>query len=195
MASSYTEGVRGHHEVTRSTSSPRFLRIPLLDSPPVHSTLLPTSFARQRPAEESQQPLGGLREVLIRLALSFLAACAVVLCGSTDAQAAPIGMCADTAQSVEAPPPMFPADDAELKPTDEWTLLGCQADGEERFSSPQPGAPSDRIAPSYEVPDQKVILGELAPVLRSGSVPFTLVSSTVCLPEEHRWRGLRPPRI
>jgi hypothetical protein len=119
--------------------------------------------------------------------------CALLLFGVQEAQAAPIGMCADTAQSVEAPPPMFPADDAQLKPADK-TMNACQHSDDARFSALAPGAPPDRVAPSVENPDQKVILGELVPVLRAGSTPFALATRRLLLPEEHRWRGLRPPQ-
>jgi hypothetical protein len=152
------------------------------------------SFARKRPVKELRLHDARGREVLIRFALGVLVLFATLLGRSVEAQAAPIGMCADTAQSIEAPPPMFPADDAELKSADNWGTLGCQAGDEERFVPQKPGAPSDRVAPSSEIPDQKVILGETVPVLRSGSVRIALSASTLCLPEEHRWRGLRPPR-
>lgn len=120
--------------------------------------------------------------------LSALLLCVFVLSGIQEAHAAPIGMCADTAQSVEAPPPMFPADDAELNPAEE-----CQS-SELQFRVQEPGTPGDRLAPSAEMPDEKVILSDLVPVLGARSLPFVLVGQAFRLPEEHRWRGLRPPR-
>lgn len=184
----------GRSKRKRSCPSPRFLRPPLLDSRPVFSTLPLFSFARQRAAKELRLPPGTRREALVRFALSVLVGCAALLTSAGAASAAPIGMCADTAQSIEAPPPMFPADDSELRVADEWSLFGCQPDDDARFRPKEPGAPSDRVAPSYETPDNKVILGEALTELRPGSVRIALTVSSLCLPEEHRWRGLRPPR-
>lgn len=83
---------------------------------------------------------------------------------------------------------MFPADDAELSPAEE-----CQP-SELQFRVQEPGRPGDRLAPSAEMPDEKVILSDLVPVLGARSVPFAFMGQTLSLPEEHRWRGLRPPR-
>lgn len=187
------------HEVTRSTASPRFRRIPLLDSPPVLSAPLPYSSTQLGTAERSKLQKCRTRALfqmdrLHHVVLKALVVCVLVLSGMQEADAAPIGMCADTAQSIEAPPPMFPADNAELSPTDASTPFGCQSSRDERFLMQEPGAPSDRVAPSAETPDEKVVLGDLVPVLRAPSVPFSLLRGDFSLPEEHRWRGLRPPR-
>lgn len=182
-----TGALRMLHEVIRSPSPSRFPRAPLLDSPPVlralhrHSPLRASSAARLN----LQRRCAVLRAVLL---------CTFVLLGMQEAQAAPIGMCADTAQSIEAPPPMFPADDAELRAASESTQDDCQSNNDMRFRVHEPGAPSDRLAPSAESPDEKVILEVFVPVFGVRSVPFAVVGQAFRLPEEHRWRGLRPPR-
>lgn len=107
------------------------------------------------------------------------------------AAAAPIGMCADTAQSIAAPPPMFPADD---KAVENVTGEECADEFGEGIQVDTPGAPHERFVPSPELPDQKVVLGTALRAPHVCSFVSPLEKRLLSLPEEHRWRGLRPPR-
>jgi hypothetical protein len=120
------------------------------------------------------------------LLLSALAGFCVAFLGQIhSAQAAPIGMCADTAQSIAAPPPMFPAKNSVLK--------NCEAEVDEGLLLESPGAPKERVSPSAEIPDLKVVLDSATRAFKVPSYLFPLEKASLELPEEHRWQRLRPP--
>jgi len=123
-----------------------------------------------------------------RMLFLFVAAasfCVAFLSCLETAHAAPIGMCSDTAQSIAAPPPMFPTKDILLK--------SCDEDADEGLRVESPGAPNERVSPSAEIPDQKVVLDSTARTFRVSSYLYPLEKASLELPEEHRWLGLRPP--
>lgn len=90
---------------------------------------------------------------------------------------------------------MFPAEDTSIDGADEMGELDCWFDDTDRFAVQHSKGPGERVTPSAEMPDHKVILGELVPVLAAPSVRLSITRGTLSLPEEHRWRGLRPPRL
>lgn len=109
------------------------------------------------------------------------------LVGAVDsAWAAPSGMCSEEAESIAAPPPMFPADDATLRACDDdadlsFNLMGSPSSGERI-------APSDGGSRGDGVLAGSLIVPRPTSLVRRIDVPISSDSS------EHRWLGLRPPR-
>lgn len=157
------------------------------------ATLHPTSRSSWNTSQSASYL--DVKGKVTRFLLATMTLCLLIVSGESSALAAPIGMCADTAQSVEAPPPMFPAEDTALNRPDQAKPLDCNLDDNDLFAVQHPTNPGERLTPSSEIPDHKVVLGELVPVLAARSVRTTVWKDRLSLPEEHRWRGLRPPRI
>lgn len=128
-----------------------------------------------------------LAGAVVRLMLAGFAFFLCLLSFEGKANAAPSGMCSTEAQSIAAPPPMFPADDAILK--------GCDDERDFSFTQSSGGTPSDRLAPLDPQQDYECVL--------DASVPYPPASDIRCPREgrivvsfaEHRWQGLRPPRL
>jgi hypothetical protein len=94
-------------------------------------------------------------------------------------------MCSSDAQSIAAPPPMFPADDAELR--------GCDDDAQ-KFSVTPARVPTDRLYQLTPSVDHEGVLP--APLLppRASARRTAIEPSQQLVTVEHRWQGLRPPR-
>jgi hypothetical protein len=115
-----------------------------------------------------------------------MALCACLASFGGTAHAAPSGMCSNDAQSIESPPPMFPADDAVLRDCDENKLFG--------FSHGATQSPNERFAQSNSSHEVEAILGTTVPACKAHSCLSPIQTTEKLETAEHRWRGLRPPR-
>ncbi len=132
--------------------------------------------------------MGQVPAGLIRLLVGLVTLCALGLLPTSAHAATAVGMCADTAQSIEAPPPLYPSDGASLSDCDHFDLRSGIA------SAPLPD-PQERIWSETQLHQDLALLPSS---LVLGPPPSKLggpAPAGTYVPDEHRSSLLRPPCV
>lgn len=123
----------------------------------------------------------------MRLLIALVAFVCGVFGQMETADAAPIGMCGELAESIAAPPPMFPADGAVLR--------GCESQADDAYRVSSDGAPTERFAQTENTQKIYGVFHEASEVMRAPGAQQPIEATRICLSDEHRMRGLRPPCV
>lgn len=109
-----------------------------------------------------------------------------------------VGMCGDSAQSIDAPPPLYPSDAAYLGAGSRHAgSAGDACDSvDSRRGIEQAPAPAERPAQLQLEPRTDFLLFSLEIVCaRASTEPLVFFEATTVISEEHRGSLRRPPRV
>src|SRR5690606_9900049 len=162
--------------VRQSTPCSRFPSSTHIDSPPVPA--LPSSVAMHRQTARRQA-------LFVNWTLRLVALAVLWSFPLSSAQAAPIGMCSEAAESIAAPPPVLPASDA--------TARDCSQDEVQEFGKRVPSGPVEHLSELVSVSKLQCVITSQVGRLRAGAVTLSIEKADCLAADEHRSRGLRPP--